>query len=210
MHRQDPTFSPRDDKLQLEVDIISRLASSGKLFSYVTESINWVQIKTPSDVIPANALILQNYSHTNPSLLRRRSPTVSLLVSPTKSSNGPEILPPCCIDESAVVDSSAKIGPNVSIGAGVVIGQGARVKESIILDGCTVGKNALVVYSILAEECHLGAWARIEGKPGGGGATSGVAVLGKNVRVGPEVHIRSCIVLPSKNLGRSAKNEVLL
>jgi mannose-1-phosphate guanylyltransferase len=85
--------------------------------------------------IPANALILSSYKTTNPSLLRRRSPTIlAKSRSDYSSKKGPEIVEPCFIHEDAQVDPSAKIGPNVSIGQGVKIGAGCRVKESILLE----------------------------------------------------------------------------
>lgn len=88
-----------------------------------------------SSAIPANALILSSYKTTNPSLLRRRSPTIlAKCRSDYSSKKGPEIVEPCFIHEDAQVDASAKIGPNVSIGQGVKIGPGCRVKESILLD----------------------------------------------------------------------------
>ncbi|GAA5877279.1 hypothetical protein JCM3774_001623, partial [Rhodotorula dairenensis] len=70
-------------------------------------------------------------------------------------------------------------------------------------------KNSVVLYSIIGENCKLGPWARVEGAPLVDHKQS-IAILGKDVAVLKEIHIRSCIVLPSKVLSKSAKNEVLL
>ncbi|GAA5956504.1 hypothetical protein JCM8115_000591 [Rhodotorula mucilaginosa] len=207
----DDPEATNDEQLRLEQDVLSPLAHTGKLFAYRSTS-PWVQIKSAASAIPANALILASYKTTNPSLLRRRSPTIlakSRADYTSKARKGPEIVEPCFIHESAEIDDSAKIGPNVSIGANVKIGFGARVKEAIVLDNATLDKNAVVLYSIIGENCKLGPWARVEGAPLVNDKQS-IAILGKDVAVLKEVHIRSCIVLPSKVLSKSAKNEVLL
>ncbi|GAA6009594.1 hypothetical protein JCM11491_001028 [Sporobolomyces phaffii] len=198
-----------DEQLRLEQDVLAPLAEAKKLYVYnMTQP--WVQIKSAASAIPANALILSSYKTTNPSLLRRRSPTIlAKSRSDYSSKKGPEIVEPCFIHESAQVDPSAKIGPNVSISEGVKIGAGCRVKESILLDNTVLDKNSCVLYSIIGEECKLGPWSRVEGAPLVNDKQS-IAILGKDVAVLKEVHIRSCIVLPSKVLSRSAKNEVLL
>ncbi|GAA5973972.1 hypothetical protein JCM11641_001250 [Rhodosporidiobolus odoratus] len=200
-----------EDILRLEQDVLAPLAEQGKLYVYQTRE-NWVQVKSAASAIPANALILASYKTTNPTLLRRRSPTI-LAKSRADYSNakkkGPEIVEPCFIHESAEIDDSAKIGPNVSIGSGVRVGAGVRVKESILLDNVVLDKNSCVLYSIIGEDSKLGAWSRVEGAPLVGDKQS-IAILGKDVSVSKEVHIRSCIVLPSKVLSKSAKNEVLL
>ncbi|GAA5843108.1 hypothetical protein JCM3766R1_005240 [Sporobolomyces carnicolor] len=198
-----------DEQLRLEQDVLAPLAASKKLYVFQMNQ-PWVQIKSAASAIPANALILSSYKTTNPSLLRRRSPTIlAKSRSDYSSKKGPEIVEPCFIHEDAQVDASAKIGPNVSIGQGVKIGPGCRVKESILLDNTVLDKNSCVLYSIIGEECKLGPWSRVEGAPLVNDKQS-IAILGKDVAVLKEVHVRSCIVLPSKVLSKSAKNEVLL
>ncbi|ORY88473.1 mannose-1-phosphate guanyltransferase [Leucosporidium creatinivorum] len=208
----DPTL-PQDDQLRLEQDVIAPLADSKKLYVYQALS-PWVQIKSAASAIPANSLVLASYGKTNPFLLRRRSPTIiaeSRAAVKSKSSKTikAEIIEPCFIDETAEVDPTAKIGPNVSIGAGVKIGYGCRVKESIILDNTVLDKNSCVLYAIVSEDCKLGPWSRVEGSPFDGDKQS-IAILAKDVSVLKEVHVRSCIVLPSKILSKNAACEVLL
>lgn len=89
------------------------------------------------------------------------------------------------------------------------------------------------MYAIVSEECKLGPWSRVEGAPFDGDKQS-ICILGafllshplpslafnaanlplpftaKDVAVRPEVHVRSCIVLPSKILSKNASSEVLL
>ncbi|GAA6043709.1 hypothetical protein JCM8097_007494 [Rhodosporidiobolus ruineniae] len=199
-----------DDVVRLEQDVLAPLAESRKLYVYQSTA-PWVVVKSAASAIPANALILASYKTNNPTLLRRRSPTI-LAKSRADYSNkkkGPEIVEPCFIAEDAEIHETAKIGPNVSISPGVRIGEGCRVKESIILDNTVLDKNACVLYSIVSQDCKLGPWARVEGAPLAGDKQT-ISILGKDVSVLKEVHIRSCIVLPSKVLSKSAKSEVLL
>ncbi|CAH7687817.1 nucleotide-diphospho-sugar transferase [Phakopsora pachyrhizi] len=209
----DDPLRPQDDQLRLEQDVIAPLADRGKLYVYETKS-SWKQIKSAGSALPANALVLESYKSNNPVLLRRRSPTIIAAQPPRLNGpTGPEIVEPCYIDETAVIDPSAKIGPNVSIGANVRIGFGARVRDSIILDNTILEQNCCVLYSILGEDNKIGAWARVEGAPiplDGTVEKNDISVLAKDVEVKSEVHVRSCIVLPHKSLGRSSAKEVLL
>ncbi|CAH7670541.1 trimeric LpxA-like protein [Phakopsora pachyrhizi] len=184
----DDPLRPQDDQLCLEQDVIAPLANRGKLYVYQTKS-SWKQIKSAGSALPANALVLESYKSNNP------------------------IVEPCYIDETAVIDPSAKIGPNVSIGANVRIRFGARVRDSIILDNTILEQNSCVLFSILGEDNKIGAWARVEGAPiplDGTVEKNNISVLAKDVEVKSEVHVRSCIVLPHKSLGRSSAKEVLL
>ncbi|PLW30728.1 hypothetical protein PCANC_20230 [Puccinia coronata f. sp. avenae] len=207
----DDPLSRQDDQLRLEQDVISPLADRGKLYVYETKSL-WKQIKTAGSALPANALVLESYKSNNPVLLRRRSPTI-IAKAPKPNLLGPEIVEPCYIDETAVIDPTAKIGPNVSIGANVKIGFGVRVKDSIVLDNSVLEQNSCVMHSILSEDTKIGPWARVEGCANASDTNPqkfSISVLAKDVEVKSEVHVRSCIVLPHKTLGRSFANEVLL
>jgi len=213
----DDPAEPNDDQLRLEQDVIAPLCHAKKIYVFQSTS-PWVQIKSAASAIPANALFLASYKTTNPSLLRRRSPTIiaesrAAVAAKSSSRKGPEIVEPCFIDETAVVDPSAKIGPNVSVGAGTKIGFGARVKDSILLNNVTIEANAVVSFAILSEDCQVGQWSRVEGSPVKPDAPSDkntISILAKDVHVQREVCVRSVIVLPNKIISRSAANDVLL
>jgi mannose-1-phosphate guanylyltransferase len=185
-----------DENLQLEQDVIAPLAAQRKI--YVLESNDfWKQIKTAASAVTANALYLKDYSKIRPDLL----------------SKGANITGPVFIDDSAVIDPTAKVGPNVAIGAGVTVGEGARIANAILLENSLIDKHTVVLNSIIGSDCRLGQWARVDGEPEPETAVKGqisVSVLASEVWVAPETHIRSCIVLPNKSLGKSAANQVLL
>ncbi|CAH7668028.1 trimeric LpxA-like protein [Phakopsora pachyrhizi] len=187
--------------------------NTGSIFDEIKAAMD-LKMKQNASALPAKALVLESYKSNNPVLLRRRSPTIIAAQPPRLNGpTGPEIVEPFYIDKTAVIDPSAKIGPNVSIGANVRIRFGARVRDSIILDNTILEQNSCVLFSILGEDNKIGAWARVEGAPiplDGTVEKNNISVLAKDVEVKSEVHVRSCIVLPHKSLGRSSAKEVLL
>ncbi|CED82356.1 GDP-mannose pyrophosphorylase [Phaffia rhodozyma] len=199
---EDPTSEP-DEIIHLEQDVITRLASSRKLFVYETIDF-WQQIKSAGSALPANALYLSHLSKTSPGLLT--PPTA-------RTASSPEITGAVSIDPTAQIHPSAKIGPNVSIGPNVIIGEGARVYEAILLEGVELGEHAVVGWGIVGRDSKIGAWGRVDGAPEDAAALKPkktIAILADEVNVSKEVYIRSCIVLPQKILNKSACDEVLL
>ncbi|RUP45282.1 nucleotide-diphospho-sugar transferase [Jimgerdemannia flammicorona] len=144
----DYLWSPADDKLRLEQDLLRPLAEARKLYMYETKDF-WRQIKTAGSAVPANAAYLEQYARVQPDTLTKNVP------------GGPEIIGAVYIHPSAHVDPKAKmkieesnasesfisstrhshltqIGPNVSIGPRVTIGKGVRIKDAIILDNAVL------------------------------------------------------------------------
>lgn len=125
----------------------------------------------------------------------------------------PEIISPVIIHPSAVIHPTAKIGPNVSLAERVVIGRGVRIRDAIILENVEIKHDSIVMNAVIGKDSRIGCWSRVEGSPvdmysaaTSGGATvngvraPGATVFGTEVKVGDEVAIRNCIVLPHKEL----------
>lgn len=209
-------LSPSDEKLQLEENVIAPLSAARKMTVFVcTEP--WRQIKTAASALAASALYLDSYQAQHPELLYHQQPQAQ-----TKTAECPQVVEPVYIDPSASIAATAKIGPNVAIGPGVSVADGCRIANAIVMDGSELAPHAVVSHAIVGERCALGLWARVDGEPeqeraadGADGADKGardisVSVLASEVTLNPEVHVRSCIVLPSKTLGKSAAKLVLL
>jgi mannose-1-phosphate guanylyltransferase len=137
--------------------------------------------------------------------------TISSPVRPPRTE--PELIQPVFIHPSVVIHPSAKIGPNVFLAERVVIGRGVRIRDAIILDNVEVKHDSIVLNSVIGKDSRIGCWSRVEGSPvdmhsaaTSGGATvngvkaPGATVFGTEVKVGDEVAIRNCIVLPHKEL----------
>lgn len=197
-------LAPSDEKLQLEENVIAPLSAARKMTVFVcTEP--WRQIKTAASALAASALYLESYKAQHPELLYHQQ---------KGGAECPTIVEPVYIDPSASIDASAKIGPNVAVGPGVAVGAGVRISNAMVLDGSELGDHAVVSQAIVGERCSLGLWARVDGEPeqdaADGKRDISVSVLASEVTLMPEVHVRSCIVLPNKTLAKSAAKLVLL
>ncbi|KAK1927222.1 nucleotide-diphospho-sugar transferase [Papiliotrema laurentii] len=192
---EDPLVK-QDDILRLEQDVIAPLAAAKKMYVYQTKDF-WRQVKTAASAVTASSLYLSRFLEAEPSRL-------------TQSGN---VIQPVYIDPSAQVDPSAKIGPMVAIGPGVKIEKGVRIKNAIVMEGTVLEEHSCVLNSIVGSDCHIGKWARVDGEPEPEQEVKGqisVTVLATEVSLGPEVLVRSCIVLPNKALTRNSSNQVLL
>ncbi|KAJ3398565.1 Proteasome subunit alpha type-2 [Chytriomyces hyalinus] len=213
--------SGTEERIRLEHDVLSSLATRKKLYCYVGVQGRdfWMQLKTGSSTIPANRLYLQHFKVNQPRRLSQLpTPTSTTLQAPgTPASSG--VVQPVYIHPSAIVHPSARIGPNVSVGPRCVIGRGVRVKDSIILDNVEIKNDSCILNSILGWDSRIGAWSRVEGAPGEslqlnatykGMKIPSACILGRSVTVADEVAIRNCIVLPHKELKTSFHNEILM
>jgi mannose-1-phosphate guanylyltransferase len=86
MNADDDTFAmstirPVAEKIRLEQDVLSLLANSKKLYSYVCDSKKdfWMQIKTPTAAILANKAYLQHFNKNAPKKLSLTSPVYFLI-----------------------------------------------------------------------------------------------------------------------------------
>lgn len=192
-----------EDLLQIEQDVLTRLADAGSLFVYVTTDY-WRQVKEAGSALVANRFYLdeeQSRGH--------------------KLAEGPNIKKPVYIDPTAHIDPTALIGPNVTIGPGVKVGPGARIRDSVILQKSEVRANALVLNSVLCPGVKVGKWARVEGSPVSpsdynsyvikdGVKAPRISILAKEVSVGEEVFLENAVVLPHKDIKVDTKNEIVM
>lgn len=110
----------------------------------------WMDIGTPDRYLQASWDILERRVHTR--------------VEPSA--------PGLLVAAGAEIDAAAEVGPRAVVGAGCRVEGGARVRDSVLLDGCAVGREALVEGSILAPGAEVEA-----------GAVLRDAVVGRDERV---------------------------
>lgn len=198
----------------LEQEVLSPMAGTGKIFT-LTLNMKWAQVKNAASAIYANrqALELQKKQHPK---------TCSSNVSCTVIDN-------VYIHPTAQIADSAVLGPNVSIGRGVVVAPGVRIRESIILDNTYIESHTLVIHSIIGRNSKIGKWSRVEGtavdpdpnKPFAkiknlplfnkeGKINPSTTIVAHNCTIASEKILLNSIVLPSKELSRSFKNEIIL
>jgi glucose-1-phosphate adenylyltransferase len=99
-----------------------------------------------------------------------------------------------CMIEGEVVNSI--------IHSGVRVCAGAKVHNSIIMDGTTIGKGAVVEKSIIDEECHINDKARIGG-PGE------ITVIGDSVVVEKGATVKEGMMVDPDHLVEASKEDKL-
>lgn len=211
-------------KIQIEKDLLCLLVASNKLFAYVCDPRKdfWMQIKTPTAVIPANKLYLQHFRRTQPRKLSMTSPRYADFENAdvqTEPLETAELIQPVIIHPTAVIHPTAKIGPNVMVGPRALVARGVRISNSILLDSCEIKNDSCIMYAIIGWESKIGAWTRVEGAPGDANHLNATylglkiptaTVLGRDVHIADELVVRNCIVLPHKEINESFQNEILM
>ncbi len=131
------------ENVSLELDVFPRLIGDG-LHAQLLDGY-WMDIGTPQRYLQASWDILEGAVRTG--------------VEP--SSEG------VIVADSAEVADDAVIGPRAVVSAGCRVAAGAEVRESVLLDGSTVGERARVSGSILAPGAEVGAELTVEGAVAG-------------------------------------------
>jgi mannose-1-phosphate guanylyltransferase len=130
---------PPGENVSIERDVFPRLVGEG-LHGLLLDGY-WVDIGTPQRYLQASWDILEGR------------------VATRVQASAPGML----IDAGAEVDGEATIGPRAVVGPGCRVAAGAELRQSVLLDGCTVGENARIVDSIVAPAAEVAAGAIVEG-----------------------------------------------
>jgi mannose-1-phosphate guanylyltransferase len=139
---------PAGRAVSIEREVFPRLVGDG-LCGLLLEGY-WMDIGTPDRYLQASWDILEGQVETQ---VRATAP--GLLVG-----------------ADAVIAEEAKVGPRAVVSAGCRVESGAEVGDSVLLDGCTVGRDARVRGSILAPGAEVEPGAQLVN-----------AVIGRDERV---------------------------
>jgi mannose-1-phosphate guanylyltransferase len=139
---------PAGRAVSIEREVFPRLVGDG-LCGLLLEGY-WMDIGTPDRYLQASWDILEGRVETQ---VRATAP--GLLVG-----------------ADAVIDEEAKVGPRAVVSGGCRVESGAEVGDSVLLDGCTVGRDAVVQRSILAPGAEVEPGAQLVN-----------AVIGRDERV---------------------------
>jgi mannose-1-phosphate guanylyltransferase len=129
---------PPDEEVSIERDVFPYLVGEG-LHGLLLDGY-WMDIGTP-----------ERYLEASWDILERR---VETRVEPTA--------PGMLVGKDTEVAPGAKIGPRVVLGKGCKVEAGTEVRDSVLLDGCTVGEAARVHGSILSAAVEVAAGATLE------------------------------------------------
>ncbi|MHA2095004.1 MAG: bifunctional sugar-1-phosphate nucleotidylyltransferase/acetyltransferase [Candidatus Hodarchaeales archaeon] len=187
-------------------------------FSFGLYEINdfWIDTGYPWDVLSANTLGLsQNLQDS------KYSPLVNVTIEGhVEIADSAIIRPGTFIQGPIIIDEDSVVGPNSFIRAGtyigkdVRIGNGVEIKNSIILDGTTIGHLSYVGDSIIGHECNFGAGTKvanlkldnqsismeIQGTRVNTGRRKLGTIMGDNVKTGINVSI-----MPGISIGENSR-----
>lgn len=130
---------PPGENVSIERDVFPRLVGAG-LHGLLLDGY-WVDIGTPERYLQASWDILEGRVETG------------------VESTSPGVL----IDTGAEVADTASIGPRAVVGPGCQVKAGAELRDSVLLDGSSVGEEARVVGTILSPGADVVSGAVVEG-----------------------------------------------
>jgi NDP-sugar pyrophosphorylase family protein len=171
-------------KVSLEREIFPVLVNEGKLggFSF---SGYWFDIGSLSD-----------YQRANFSLLEKRIQPLVSRGGEVNLARGAVVRPPVLLGEGSRVESLASVGPRVVAGKDESIERGARVSNSILFDGVSIGKGSVVSGAVLASAVRVGRGVRIAA----GSIVSPHVQIHDGVKIG-----RNVIIHPYKEIETSIR-----
>ncbi len=140
---------PDKRKVSLEREIFPLLVRDGKLIGFQFSG-HWFDIGAISEYQEANFALLQE------------SAQGSLREENTNVASNATIKVPVFLGEASKVESNAVVGPQVIAARDVLIESGARVSNSILFDGVTIGEASVVSGAIVASNVKIGRKVRIE------------------------------------------------
>jgi len=142
---------------ELEItDALDMLLNENHIITYNMITDYWKDTGTPEDIIHANKTILENLAAD---FRGKMEYTVSLegdvsVGNNTLIKNEVKIKGPVIIGKNCEIYGDAIIGPNTSIGDGCII-SGGKIKDSIIMDNCEIGKNVNIKNSIISSNSSI-------------------------------------------------------
>ncbi len=205
------------DRGEIELtDGINKLIQAGRPFGFYEIDDYWIDTGYPWDLLAANALGLKQIRRDSKIL-----PVAGVTIEgPVEISDSAVLRPGTFIQGPVVIDEDAVVGPNSFIRSGTYIGKNVRIgnaveiKNSIILDGTTIGHLSYVGDSIIGSRCNFGAGTKvanlklddrsismqIQGNRVDSGERKLGTIMGDNVKTGINVSI-----MPGISIGENSR-----
>jgi bifunctional UDP-N-acetylglucosamine pyrophosphorylase/glucosamine-1-phosphate N-acetyltransferase len=149
-------LSPRDE---YEItDSIMMLIKSGNVGAFSIPSW-WLDIGKPWDLLEANEKILSTMSGRISGDVEKGVTLKGEVIVEKGATirSGAYIEGPVFIGENSVVGPNCYIRPHTSLSRGVKVGNGCEVKNSLIMDGSSVGHLSYVGDSVIGRKVNFGA-----------------------------------------------------
>ena len=175
---------PPNRKVSLEREIFPALAKERKLWGF-TFSGHWFDIGN-----------LRDYRKANFSLLRDSTPKSEAPGRNVNIATDATVRDPVSFGDNSRVDDLAHVGPNVLLGNNGYIAGHAKVAQSILFDGVSIGEGSEVNGAILGTGVKVGRGVKI-----GRGC-----VIAPNVTIADRIKIApGAIIHPYKEITRNVR-----
>ena len=192
-------------------DSINKLIENNTTIACYDILSYWTDTGYPWDLLTANKNGLDQLD----SNLEASIPQGVTIIDPISIEKDVTIKPGAYIQGPVIIKEKTVVGPNCYIrkssflGEKVRIGNGVEIKNSILLEGATVGHLSYVGDSIIGKDCNLGAGTKvanlklddetvhmwINGKKVDSGRRKLGVVMGDNVKTGINVSIMPGIII---------------
>lgn len=170
---------PANRKVSLEREIFPLLVRDGKLSGFPFSG-DWFDIGN-----------LRDYRKANFSLLEKHAGELVPYSDKVRLAKAAVVRPPVILGEGSRVEDLASVGPSVVAGKDELIESRARISNSILFDGVSIGEGSVVSGAILASGVRVGRKVRIA--PG--------SIVSPHVQIHDGVKIgRNAIVHPYKEI----------
>ena len=138
------------------VDALQMILDDGEQISYNTITGFWKDTGTPSDIIHANKIILENMKHGNFGVIEENVEIIGEFSLGKNSiiKNGCKIIGPVIIGDDCVIDKYSIVGSNVSIGNNSHISN-CIIENSIVMLNCIIDSKISIIDSIIAQNSQL-------------------------------------------------------
>jgi mannose-1-phosphate guanylyltransferase len=165
-------YIPPNQKVSIEKDVFPRVAKDGKAHKFEFSGI-WKDFGLPDEYLAGNFIILNEEA--------RRQGTSNLIAPTAQIGPSAKIVPPVCFGDGVKVGKDCNIGPNVILGKNCEVGNGTTITSSVLLENCNIDGNNEISQAILGDGVKTGTGVHI----------TGLAVLGPNVYIEDNVHVKA-------------------
>lgn len=155
---------PESERGEYEItDAVESLRQEGESVSVVEHEGEWLDVGRPWEVLTATERLLDGLSPR----VEGEVEAGATLDGPVVVEEGARVRDGAYVEGPVVVQSGADVGPNAYVRGATVLGENVRVgnavevKNSVLLDGATVGHLSYVGDSVLGADVNFGAGTKV-------------------------------------------------
>ena len=179
---------PAGENYSFERELFPKILKLGyKIFGFVTNDY-WLDVGTPDKYMIAHMDILDGKV---PFDFPHKKVLSNIYIGEgTEYTKDNLITGPVVIGDNTKIESGARLLPLTVVGNNCFISSGASISESLIFDGCIVGKNCIISNSIIGKNVKVSDNVKIENG----------SIIGDNSTIEENNHLKNGIMINSNSL----------